>query len=236
MKADAPPTRFQYAVLFDLDGVIINTRAATLQALATVASRELSRPITTEQVAPHVGLRPADALAALGVAHPQEAYARHFDTALAQALGDVEVFQPVLDGMADLSRRGAAIGLITSQARRRIATLVPTAVTDLLDVAIASDDVQVGKPDPEGIHLALARVRVPPQRAMYIGDTSPDVMAASRAGVLAVGVGWGYSSADQLQRVGADLVLTDPGQVGGGLLYLLAGREAKPARSEAGPP
>ena len=212
----------RYAVLIKLDGVIIDIRAATRTAIAAVASAELGRIITPEQVPPDVAPSPADALVVLGVTNPDDACAERFDTALATALGEADVLQPVLAGMAELHARGAAIRVLTSQARHGVAGLLPSTAVDLLDLAGA--DLRTGTPDREGIRTALEALGVPAERAMYIGDTPADVRAARAAGVLAVSAGWGRCTVETLQRAGADLLLTEPGQVGGGLLYLLAGR------------
>jgi HAD superfamily hydrolase (TIGR01549 family) len=206
------------AVLFDLDGVLIDTRDATRQALAALASQSLDRIVPAELVDAHMELRPADALAALGVPDAVHAYETSYDAALSVAVGKVRAFAPAIAGMVELFEHRVGLAVVTAQPRRRLPLLVPPLVADLADVVLAGDDVTIGKPDPEGILAALDTLGVQPERALYVGDTPVDLMAAWRAGVVAVGAGWGYAGADALHRAGAEVVLTHPRQVGVGLL------------------
>jgi phosphoglycolate phosphatase-like HAD superfamily hydrolase len=47
----------------------------------------------------------------------------------------------------------------------------------------SADEVDASKPDPDALHAALAKLRVPPGAAAMVGDTPYDVEAAARAGV-----------------------------------------------------
>jgi HAD superfamily hydrolase (TIGR01509 family) len=207
---------FACAVLFDLDGVLIDTREATAAALAALAAQPLGRAVDPAE---HVGLRPADALSALGVPRAARVYDAGFDAALGFALGQLRPFQAAVRGMVALAElRTVGLGVVTSQARRRLPALLPAVVADLADVVVASDDVTFGKPDPGGLLIALDALGVAPEYAMFVGDTPVDLTAAWRAGVLAVGAGWGYTGARTLEQAGAEVLLTDPAQVGPGLL------------------
>lgn len=66
------------------------------------------------------------------------------------------------------------------------------------------------KPDPAGA-LAIAReLNIQPGECLYLGDTSVDMLTATRAGMWAVGVLWGFRDEKELRDSGAKLILSDP--------------------------
>ncbi|MFF7603202.1 HAD family hydrolase [Streptomyces mirabilis] len=72
------------------------------------------------------------------------------------------------------------------------------------------------KPAPGGPHLALNRLNVGPERAVFVGDSPTDMTAARSAGVLALGAVWGWPAA--LRAAGADHLLPEPTSIGPSLL------------------
>jgi HAD superfamily hydrolase (TIGR01509 family) len=211
------------AVLFDLDGVVIDTRSATSEALRTLASAALGLAVEADAVEQCVALAPVDALTALGVPDARQLYEQRFDGALSAAIGRLRVFQPVVAGMAALAEHGVGLGIITAQARQRLSFLLPPTVARLVNVVIAHEDA-APKPAPDGVLFALDQLGVQAADAMFIGDMANDVAAGHAAGVLTVGAGWGFVGPSALHSAGADLVLTQPHQVGASLLPHLDGR------------
>jgi HAD superfamily hydrolase (TIGR01509 family) len=81
---------------------------------------------------------------------------------------------------------------------------------DWIDDATSSDDADRGKPAPDLLQAALARVGVAPERAMLVGDAVWDGEAARAAGVRFVGLTCGGTSEAALREAGAESVLPDP--------------------------
>ena len=75
---------------------------------------------------------------------------------------------------------------------------------------ITRDDVRHAKPDPELFLVAAQRLNVSQSEAIVVGDSVWDLLAARRAGSLAVGVLSGGCGEDELQRAGAYRVYQDP--------------------------
>ena len=75
---------------------------------------------------------------------------------------------------------------------------------------ITRNEVQRAKPDPDLFLAAAQRLNVPMARAMVVGDSVWDLLAARRAGCLGIGVLSGGYGKEELQQVGAYRVYQDP--------------------------
>ena len=63
------------------------------------------------------------------------------------------------------------------------------------------------KPDPAGALVLSNKMGIPPHEIVYVGDSDVDMITATRAGMLAVGVVWGFRSAEELLNHGAKFLL-----------------------------
>jgi HAD superfamily hydrolase (TIGR01548 family) len=78
------------------------------------------------------------------------------------------------------------LGIITGRPKDEADIALDVAgVKDYFKVIIAMEDVTKGKPDPQGINMAMEKLGG--EKAIYIGDVSDDIRAAKNAGVIAVG-------------------------------------------------
>lgn len=71
-------------------------------------------------------------------------------------------------------------------------------------------DGHARKPDPAGALEAAARLGVPPEECLFVGDSDVDMMTARNAGMHAVGVAWGFRSVTELRTAGAATILDEP--------------------------
>lgn len=205
------------AVLFDLDGVVVDSRAATAEALASIATAELGQTIDAGTV--DVTGAPHRVLHGLGVSDSYNVYRRNYDAAFEKAGPSVRVFDEVVAGMKDLKGAGVRLGAVTAQPLRRARVMLPAHIAELFDCILTYNDTRGNK--EVGISEALRRMGVEPRRGIYIGDQSTDLEAARKAGVKSVGVSWGFSDEAALRRLPHDLILVDARQVGRGLLNIL---------------
>jgi len=69
------------------------------------------------------------------------------------------------------------------------------------------------KPDPAGALEIAQRLAVPPAEFLYVGDTDTDMQTARAAGMLAVGALWGFREADELLAHGAQRLVAQPSEI-----------------------
>ena len=102
---------------------------------------------------------------------------------------------------------------------------------DAIEEATSAADVDRSKPAPDLVQVALQKASVPPQRAVFVGDTVWDVQACQRAGVPCIGLRSGGISTGELLDAGAAAVFAGPAD----LLESTGGRlaEALPSQPES---
>lgn len=216
-------------VLFDLDGTLIDTKALYLECYRRAVEPRIARRPSDEEL---MALRPRSELRFLASVVPEPDldacradFHAHYRALHARHFGGV------YDGVPELLERlralGHRLGIVTGKSRRSWAVTETVVSLGPFEVMIFDDDVSAAKPDPHGIHIALQRLDTRAERAVYVGDTISDVLAARAAGVLPIAAAWGRRAdragfADRARAAGA-MVALQPADVVGAL-PLLGGR------------
>ncbi len=120
-----------------------------------------------------------------------------------------------LKGAADLLRacksRGLRVVLASSADEAEFAQLLRALdADDAIDAATFSGDVKRAKPAPDLVQVALEKADVPPEQALFVGDTVWDVKASGKAGVPCVAFRSGGIGRDELTASGAVAVYDGP--------------------------
>lgn len=106
-----------------------------------------------------------------------------------------------------LDRLGVRAAIVTSNSGGVVyAILQRLGLWGHVDVVIGRSEVARLKPDPEGILAGCRLLGVAPSGAAYLGDSVADIEAARAAGLQALAVTTGLSTADDLRTAGADAV------------------------------
>ena len=180
---------------FDLDMTLINSRPAILASFAEVA-RETGTPIDPDAVDRRLGVKLEDELAFWfppgQVAAAAGIYRRHY-LRLAEPM--TTVLPGAHEALAAVRAAGQRVVIIT--AKHQV-----SAEPSLRAAGLAADELFTLVHGPEKAAV-LRRLKA----AAYVGDTPPDMAAAVRAGVRAVGVTTGSFTAQDLTRAGAEVVL-----------------------------
>jgi beta-phosphoglucomutase family hydrolase len=180
------------AVLWDLDGVLVDTARFHYQAWCQLLS-ELGRSLSEEEFRRTFGLRNdlilRDLLGEVSAEEVKRLSERKEALFRQHAAGRVTL----LPGAAELVRRsrdgGRRTALVTSTPRLNIDfVLEQVGLSGAFDTIVAAEDVLRGKPDPEGFLLAARRLGVAPQRCLVIEDAPGGVEAARRAGMHSLAV------------------------------------------------
>jgi predicted PurR-regulated permease PerM/phosphoglycolate phosphatase-like HAD superfamily hydrolase len=209
------------AILFDLDGTLIETDDVAVERLARrLGILERVLPVATRKKTARWLLMSSESsvnglITLLDRLH-LDGLLFKLDAALHRWRGirPPDRFVAVAGTPAMLNALAARypLGIVTSRGRAESqAFLAQHGLTDIISVLISRDDSPHLKPHPLPIRLAAKQLAVPPEQCVMVGDTGVDVRAAKAAGALAVGVLCGFGEPDDLEA--ADLVLDSTAQV-----------------------
>ncbi len=124
----------------------------------------------------------------------------------------VRPFTAVPELMRRLREAGLKVAVASSAKQQELDVYLDVAgITDLLDATTCADDVKETKPDPDIFETALAKLGVAAADAVAIGDTPYDALAATRAGMSAIGVLSGGFREEDLRQAGCGTIYPGPG-------------------------
>ncbi len=204
------------AVLFDLDGTIVNTIPHILASFRHATCAVFGAPLPDHELLEHVGI-PLETQMRLFTAEEELAQRllaeyRTFNRATHDEMALLYPNTvPVLDCIA---AAGLPMGIVTSKSRMMAERALGLfGLGHYFRAVVAADDTQYHKPHPEPVLLGARLLGVDPARCVYIGDSPMDIAAGKAAGTMTVGASWGVSDLERITAAEPNTVLTDIGDV-----------------------
>jgi pyrophosphatase PpaX len=180
------------AVLFDLDGTLIDTYHLYLESYRRALEPVIGRAIGPEDVAEQ---RPSserhfleDWLGAEQAAACHASMLEHYRV-LHGAMCE-GIYDGVREMLAALRAAGIPLGIVTGKGRAAWEITARSLDLGRFEVVVTEDDATEPKPHPGGLQKALAALGVEPAAAAYIGDSPGDLEAGRRAGMRVGGALW----------------------------------------------
>jgi sugar-phosphatase len=172
------------AVLFDLDGVLVESRVATERVWLDWALQNGIDEVALRS-AMH-GVRSADVVRALRPDLDAVAESEEIERRQAEDVNGLAAIPGAVAALAAL--RGDRVAVVTSGTRPLALARLAAVGIEPPAVMVFADDVALGKPDPEGYLTAARRLGADPAEALVVEDAPPGIEAARAAGAATVGV------------------------------------------------
>jgi phosphoglycolate phosphatase len=205
------------AIIFDLDGTLVDTAPDLLGALNAVLTAEDHEPVVPADLRHIVGhgaramfehalLRtgapvPPDRLNAL-----TEKFLAYYRANIARASKPFPGVPETLHRFAD---QGAGLGICTNKAQDLTELLLDALeLTHHFPAVIGGGKTPYSKPDPRHLLEAVAALKGRPDRAVLVGDSPVDVAAARAADIPVIAMSYGYTPVP-VHQLGADAVADD---------------------------
>jgi pyrophosphatase PpaX len=198
------------AVLFDLDGTLVDTVPFILEAVRHAFDGYGRCPTDAEWIA-GIGtpLRTQLADFARSPTDVEPLFQRYRAYWLAHHDDRTRAFPGALEVVRALREAGHPIGIVTAKIEQgALRSLAHTGLLPYVTGVVGADSCENAKPHPEPVLLALSRVGRPPTEALLLGDSPHDLAAARAAGAIAVAASWGACPREVLAPH-ADHVLAD---------------------------
>lgn len=208
------PTDFE-AVLFDLDGTLIDTALDMVGVLLEQLRDEGRDPIDFELARSNVSHGSAGLI---NLAFPDVSNKEHerlrtdYLNRYEAAVCVNSVLFPGLDSLLDtLEEATVPWGIVTNKPARMTAPLLAAlGLSSRAACMISGDTIPERKPHPAPMLLACEKTGVAPHNTVYVGDAARDIEAGKAAGMFTIAASYGYVPADDDPEAwGADIIVED---------------------------
>lgn len=191
------------AYLFDFDYTLADSSRGIVICFREVLDRHGFGRVTDEAIRRTIGKTLEESFSLLtGETDPgvlsawRKEYVKAADSHMTV---NTRLFPETLTVLRALREAGAKVGIISTKYRYRILELLGQYEPErLLDLVVGGEDVTEPKPSPQGLSLALDRLGLRPDEALYLGDSTVDAETARAAGVDFAGVLHGVTTRAEL--------------------------------------
>jgi pyrophosphatase PpaX len=181
------------AILFDVDGTLIDSIPFIVECFQHAFTRHFGHPWDVADIMSGIGT-PLESYFKTKWTEEQASklMASYLEYNLAHLHTGIGIFNNVHQMLEGLRQTGLPLGIVTS---KRLPALLPTLqdfdLAAYFDLIITKEDTQLHKPNPEPLYEAMNRLGLSqPGRIIYVGDSIHDLECAVRAGCQPVMVGW----------------------------------------------
>jgi phosphoglycolate phosphatase len=203
------------AVLFDMDGTLVDTAPDIAVALNQALSENGMPAIDPARIADFVGngarVLVRRALSVYGRDHDERLRAAVFEDYVrkyAERIGcEGRAFPGAIECLRSLRARRIRLGVVTNALQRFAdATLAHYGLARYLNIVIGSDRVTAPKPHPAPLWFACRTLHVVPKETLMVGDSANDVIAAGAAGCSVVCVPHGYNGGRPVAELDCQMI------------------------------
>lgn len=196
------------AVLFDLDGTLIDTVELIRVSFRYATEKVLGEAISDEITMANVGQPLRQQFVDMAPDHVEElldvyrAFNRAHHDELARA------YPGTCETVKTLAERGVRMGVVTSKGSlMALHGISHFGLADFFEVVVTADDVAIHKPDPYPLRFAADKMGVPLEYCVYLGDSPHDMQAAISGSAISVAALWGAFSAKDVLAPGPEYAL-----------------------------
>ncbi len=170
------------AIIFDIDGTLLNTLDKNMQTLKTIIKEETNQDLPIEAVyeyAPYPGL---NVMHMLGFKQPETVYQRWVQLVESYPF-PVAAFEGVKEMMMTL-KHDYLLAVVSSKTHKQY--LIDRAGHDFFDdiqACVLFEDTTQHKPNPDPLQLCLKQLQLAASEVLYIGDANQDALACQAANI-----------------------------------------------------
>ena len=193
------------AFVFDLDGTLIDSRMDLVNSVNAMLRETNRAELPPNLIASYVGHGAPQLMAStLGPASTEEErkqalaiFLKHYGQ---QKLDETRPYPGVVEGLQLLADSGIAMAVLTNKpAQLSMDILNGLRLARFFQCSYGGDSFSTKKPDPSAVLNILRELEVSPEVSVMVGDSDVDIQTARNAGMIAVGVTYGFGLHDPVQ-------------------------------------
>lgn len=210
------------AVVFDLDGTLLNTINTIKHYLNRALCENDLEAVDEETVKILAGKGAKDLIDKGfkngGITLSQEELIRKTAVYVADYDKDPCFLTEVYDGIEEmvegLKGKGVKIAILSNKPNSSVNYIVPQFFGEgVFDKVLGSTEDLPRKPNPEALFSILNEIGVRPENCLFVGDSGVDMETGKNAGALACGVLWGFRGKAELTECGANYIVSHPKEI-----------------------
>lgn len=198
------------AVLFDLDGTLIDTNNLILESYKHTFKKHLDYIPNDNEIVKYFGEPLKITLSRFDSERIEEMYRTYVEYNEMNHDSMVKEMDYARETLEELKSKGILLGVVTS--KRRIMAergLRLFNLLDYFDVVITPEDTVKHKPDPEPILKACEKLKFEPKDVLFVGDSNFDILCGKNAGAKTCLVKYTMLDLEELLRYEPDYVIED---------------------------
>lgn len=190
-------TKRYAGVLFDLDGVIIDSSEVMRVAFNYAYSQFFpNKKAPFNEFVKHMGMGFRTIMNKMNL--PLDMY-DYFSKKSIELTPKINVFEGITEILAHLKQNNVYVGLATGKDRYRTHLILKqNKLLPYFDKVVCSDDVKRSKPYPDSIDLHIECSRLEKKQLIFIGDSISDIQCAHNSNISSVAVLWGQGRRQEL--------------------------------------
>lgn len=122
-------------------------------------------------------------------------------------------YDGVNDLILELKSRGYKTAVVSNKAHDAVLDLCEQYFPSLFDLALGEKPEIAKKPAPDMVNLALEKLQISREKAVYIGDSDVDVATARNSNLDMIAVDWGFRTREFLVEQGAKTIVSHPEEI-----------------------
>lgn len=199
------------AVLFDLDGTLLNSTESNYRAFKVVGEKmNATSKLTLERYLEWYSPNYFELYEKMGIPEKDWPKASQIWREYYISHEKPDLFPHVIDVLSYLRSKKYKLGLVTSGSVNRVnSDLERKKIRDFFEVVVYGEGFKKEelKPSPKQLLVALEKMEETADGACYVGDTPPDIEAGRRAGMMTIAVTTGFGLAKKIEESEPDMII-----------------------------
>lgn len=199
-------------VIFDLDGTLLDTLDDLKDSVNYALSRQGYPLRSKEEIRMFVGngirlLMERAVPKNIGTEKFEECFKDFCDYYKLHMEDKTAPYNNINEMLSHIKQAGFKTAIVTNKADFAAQDLCKRMFGKNIDVIVGSVDERPNKPAPDGVFYALEKLNSSTETAVFVGDADTDILTAKNAGLVSIGVLWGFRDRGVIEKEGAEYIV-----------------------------